>query len=208
MFEEHHALRAGTGGIEFGRELGEGEAGHAVGRNDQPLAVELGAKRGALRLVGQREHCVRVCMVDEGRRDPGVQQRLDRGIGRLGVEQRAALRIDHRLVRQRRQPAQRQQRLEPHRRQARRLDGREIPARTLDAEYVHAHACNLAQACLQRGIAAAVLDERRLLSDESARVDSECQVRADALQRVACDDLGGFGIRPPALHRAVSACSG
>ena len=65
-----------------GRGLGEREARHDVGHVAEPLAVDLFAQLLALRLVGEAQHGGRVCVIDEGVRQEGVQQRLDRRVRR------------------------------------------------------------------------------------------------------------------------------
>ena len=71
-------------------------------------------------------------VVDEFVRQEGMQQRLDRGVGRGGIEQVQPLHVDHRLVGQRLERAQLSERFELHHRQAPRLDvGHTHPASVL-----------------------------------------------------------------------------
>ena len=88
----------------------------------------------AVRLIGEREHRGRMGVIDEFVRQEGVQQRLDRRIGRRRIHQIDALVIHHVFVGEARQREQAAQRRELHRRQARRLDVAHVPARALDAD--------------------------------------------------------------------------
>ena len=75
-------------------------------------------------------------VVDEFVRQEGVQQRLDRRVGRGGIDQVGALQRHHVLVGEAVQLARLEQRAQLHRRQALRLDDAHVPAAALDAEHV------------------------------------------------------------------------
>ena len=119
-------------------------------------SIEVGADRFAVRLVDQAQHRVGVRVVDEFVRQEGVQQRLDRRVRRRGIEQVRALDAHHVLVAERGARAQLAQAIEPHRRQARRLDRRHVRARALDAEHLDlvaeevGHASSSPRCCRRR----------------------------------------------------------
>ena len=136
MLEQDQAFDVRIGLEHLRRGLGEAEARHDVGHIADARAEDLAAQRLAVGLVGEREHRGGMGVVDEFVRDEGVQQRLDRRIGRRRVEQVGALQPHHVLVGELFARAQLQQRRKPHRRQARGLDRGHVPAGALDAEHV------------------------------------------------------------------------
>ena len=136
MLVQDQALDGGRGVEDLGGELGEREARHDVGHDADPAVEQVGADRFAVRLVDQAEDRGGVGVVDELVRQERMQQRLDRRIGRGGIEQVLALDADHVLVAQRRAGAQLAQALEPHRRHAGGLDRRHVGAGALDAQHV------------------------------------------------------------------------
>ena len=75
-------------------------------------------------------------VVDEFVRQEGMQQRLDRRVGRGWIDEVGALQRDHILVGQLRQLARLEQGAEFDGRQALRLDDAHVPAAALDAEHV------------------------------------------------------------------------
>ena len=79
--------------------FGEPESGHQVGHETEPSVVDFAANRGAVRLIGEAEHCGRMGVIDEFLRQEGVQQGLDRRIGRHRIDQEGALDARHVLVR-------------------------------------------------------------------------------------------------------------
>ena len=62
----------------LGRFFRQREARHDVGHEAEPLAIDLRAQLGRVRLVDQAEHRGGVGVVDEFRRQEGMQQRFDR----------------------------------------------------------------------------------------------------------------------------------
>ena len=86
------------------------------------------------RLVGDDERDVGVRVVDEAMRQERVQQRLDRRVGRAGVEEVGAQLVHHLLVGQRVERAQPAQVRQVDGGQAGRLDRVEVPAAALDEE--------------------------------------------------------------------------
>ena len=83
------------------RFLGEAETRRDVSNDSHAPVIDLARQGLTVRLVDQRQHGSGVGVIDEFMRQEGVQQRLDRGVGRGGVEQVQPLHIDHRLVGQR-----------------------------------------------------------------------------------------------------------
>ena len=100
VLQQHQPLDRGIGLEDLGRRLGEQEARHDVGHEPHPPAVEIGAALGRVGLVGEAQHRGRMGVVDEFMRQKGVQQGLDRRVGRAGIEQIGALDPHHLLVRQ------------------------------------------------------------------------------------------------------------
>jgi len=84
-----------------GRRLGEQEAGHDEGHDPDAGPIKIGDLLGCVGLVGQAQHRRRMGVVDEFVRQKGVQQGLDRRVGRARIEQVGALDAHHLLVRQR-----------------------------------------------------------------------------------------------------------
>src|SRR5690242_10131047 len=72
--------------------------------------------------------------------------------------------------------AQLPQRGEPHGRQARRLDRRHVPARTLDAEDLDRVAVEVGKLRLQRGVAAAMQDQPWIRAKQPRGVDAQREV--------------------------------
>ncbi len=112
-------------------------------------------------------------VVDEGMRQERVQQRLDRRIGRGRIDQVGALQRHHVLVAEAVQLARLQQRRELHRRQARRLDHRHVPAAALDAEHVPGVADEVGDFHLHRRVAPAMQHQARLAAKETGGVDAQ-----------------------------------
>ena len=144
-------------------------------------------------------------VVDEGAGQESVQQRLDRGVGRAGIQKIGALNLNHLLVGQFFARAQRQQGRQAHRRQARRLDSFEIPAAALDAEHVDILAEEIAGAQLDRGIAATMQHQSGLLAQQPRAVDAQRQLGRDALLGVAPHEARRFVVAPAALHQCSEA---
>ena len=180
--------------------LGEREARHDVGHQCGALAVDVGRQRLAVGLVGQRQHGVGMGVVDELVRQEGVQQRLDRRVGRLAVQKVAALDVDHVLVGQRLQADQLAQRFETHRRQPGRLDRAHVPAAALDAQHLDGCAGDVGHLGLHRGVAAAMQHQPRLAAQQARRVDAQRQVLADTLGGMLGDRGLGVAVGPQILH--------
>ena len=119
------------------------------------------------------------------------------GLGASGIQQIDALEIDHVLVGQLVQLAQLAQRLQPHRRQAGRLDHAHVPARALDADHLHILAQLILDRGLDRGVAAAMQHQLRIAAQQPRGVGAHRQIRVDALG-------GVIGRRIPARRRQTS----
>ena len=186
---------------------GERETRHDVGDEPHRPAIDLAADRLAVRLVGQREDRIRVGVVDEPVRQKGVQQGLGRWVGRVRIEQVAALVGDHLLVAQAIKRSEAAQRFEPDRRKARWLDMSHVPAASLDAKHVHGIAQDVAHGRLDRRVASAVKHEARIPSQEPRRVDPERDVFRDAFGLVTVHRGSGIARRVEALHRGYPAAA-
>ena len=79
--------------------LRERKTGHDIRHQCHAVSVEILAYAIAIRLVGDRQDCIGMGVIDEFVRQECMQQGLDRRIGRGGIEQCPPLRIDHVLVR-------------------------------------------------------------------------------------------------------------
>ncbi len=100
VLEQHQTFHIRVAVEHIGHRFGQGEAGDGVGHIRHPVAEHLARHRLAVRLVGERQHGGGMGVIDEFVRQEGVQQSLDRGIGRGGIQQIDALEIHHVLVRQ------------------------------------------------------------------------------------------------------------
>ena len=129
-----------------------------------------------------------------------MQQRLDRRVGRAGIEQVQALHIDHRLVGQRVERAKFAQRLELHRRQTGWLDIGHVGARALDANDLVLKAEIVSPPRLHRRVAAAMQHEQRIAPQQPRGVDPKRDVFAYALLGVGLDRLARGFVVPLALH--------
>ena len=200
---QDQADRAGRGREHPRRLLGEAEAGHDVGHDAHAAVVKLGGARCAVGLVDQAQHRGRVGVIDEALRNEGVQQRLDRRIGRHRVDEVRALRLHHLLVRHGVALEQHAQLGEPHRRQPGGLDHRHVGAGALDAEDVDLAPHQVRHAQLHRGVAAAVQHELRIAAEQPRRVDPQREIARHAARGITCDQRLGLGLHEAALH----ACS-
>ena len=98
VVQQDHSPAIRRGLEQFGGFPGEREARHDVGHEHDLPAEDLAAERGAVRLVGQRQHGVGVSVVDIAVRQEGVQQGLYRRGWGAGVEQVGAVGGHHVLV--------------------------------------------------------------------------------------------------------------
>jgi hypothetical protein len=186
----------------FGRGLGQAEARRDIGHDAHAPVIHFARERLAVTLIDKREHGSRVGVIDEFVRQEGVQQRLNRRIGRRGIEQVQPLHVDHGLVGERSQRAEPPQRLELHRRQAPGLDICHVGAGALDGDDVVHLAKIVARLRLDRGVAAAMQNEQRIAAEEARGVNAERDVAGDALCGVGLDHLLRRTIIPLAFHGA------
>ena len=100
MVEQHQAVgvrRLAPGGVSG---LGQREARHDVGHQRHARPIDLAAQRFAVALVAEGEDRVGVGVEDVLVRQEGVQECFDRRVGGAGIEERAPLRVQHRLIAQ------------------------------------------------------------------------------------------------------------
>ena len=133
VLEQDHAGARRRRGEHLLAGLRQREARHHVG-HDERVGEQFADDVLAVRLVGERDDGVGVGVVDVFERQARVQDRLDRRRRRGGVDQQPALLAHHVLVAEGFEPGQRLQRFKLDGGQARRLDGRHVPAAALDAE--------------------------------------------------------------------------
>ena len=188
----------------IGHRLGQRETGDGVGHIGDTVAIDFLHQRLVVGLVGQRQHGGGMDMVDEFVRQEGVQQGFDRRVRRGGIQQIDALEVDHVLVGQLVQLAQLAQRLQPHRRQARRFDHAHVPARALDADHIDIFAELVFHDRLDRGIAAAMQHHFRIAAEQACGVGAHRQVFVHALGGVIGGEFLGVGVRPLGLHGTLS----
>ncbi len=193
VVHQHHAdgVRTRFGRESRGAQPREIEARHHVGDDDDEVAVDLADPRLAVGGVGDRQHRVGVGVVDPLVRQDRVQDRLDRRRRRRRPGQVRRQLVDHRQVGQRGKLREPLQVREPHRREAGRLDGLEIPAAALDVQDVLVVAQQVALGQLDRGVAAAVQHQRPVGAEQPRRV---------AAQREVVGTGCGVAVVPAAFH--------
>ena len=98
MLVQDEALDVGLLLEHFRSNLGEAEARRDIGDDPHAPVIDLARQRLAVGLIDQRQHRGGVGVVDEFMRQEGMEQRLDRRVGRGRIEQVQPLHIDHRLV--------------------------------------------------------------------------------------------------------------
>ena len=204
VLQEHEPLDRWIALEDLGGLLGELEARHDVGDEPHPAAVEIGAALGRVHLVGQAQDCRRVRVVDVFVRQEGVQQRLNRRIGRAGIDQVCALHAHHFLVRQHRAPPQFAQWCKAHGGESCGLDRRHVPAAALDAQHLDLLVEEVLDDGLDRGVAAAVQDELGFAAQEPRGIDAQGEISPNPLLGVTLDQPLGVGIGPQAPHLRTS----
>ncbi len=201
VLQEHEAFDIAVLVEHVGDALGKRETRNRIRHIGDAPAEYFARNLLAVRLVGQREHCGRMGVVDEFVRQERVQQRFDGRIGRRRIEQIDALEIDHVLVGELVERAQTAQRREPHRRQPCGLDIPHVPAGTLDADDFDRVAQQVPHLRLDGGITAAVEHEPRIAAQQPRRIHAQRQIIADALGGIGCDDGFDLGVGPTGFHR-------
>ena len=98
MLDEDQAFDGWIGFKYLGRSLGQAKTRHQIWHVANARAKNLAAQRLPVGLIGERKHRRRMGVVDEFVRDERVQQRLDRGIRRRGIDQIGALQPHHFLI--------------------------------------------------------------------------------------------------------------
>ncbi len=141
-------------------------------------------------------------VIHEFVRQEGVQQGLDRRVGRGRVEQIQPLHIDHRLIGQRIERAKLLQRIELHRRQAPRLNIGHVGSGAFDRDHLMLLPEIVRGPRLHRGVAAAMQDEERIAPQEARGVDPERDVLANTLGGIGLDHLARGAVVPLAFHGA------
>ncbi len=131
-------------------------------------------------------------MVDVLVRQDGVEQSLDGREGRVGAQHARVQLIHHLRIGQLRQARQPARGLERHRREAAQGDGLEVRAAALHVQDFDFLAEDVLLAQLDRGVAAAMQDERLVASQEARGIDP---------QRQRPGELRRFRVVPKALHR-------
>ncbi len=182
----------------LGRRFGQLESGHDIGHPGHFVAVDFLADRLHLGLVGEHQDGIGVGMVDELVRQKGVQQGFDRGVGRRCVEQVDALLVDHRLVAQRVEGAEFEERLQLHPGQPLRFQGIEVPAAALDVKHLDLLAHHRFGEGLDRRVAAPVKHQGGVAADQPGGVHAEGEVFP--VIPVGIDGRLGVGIFPSILH--------
>ena len=169
--EDGARLRRSRGGL---RHLLREPVPRTAIRHEDRLLAEDGLDVPArVARVGQRQDGVGVRVIDVRGREEGVQEGLDRGAERLGIDERAPQPGHHRRVVERLRRPQRLEILEPQAREPVGSDRAEIDAAPLDAQDAHRPAAEVGLLLLERGVAGAVQDEGRLAADEARAVDEE-----------------------------------
>ena len=159
----------------------------------------------AVGLVDQTQHSGRMRVIDELVRHESVQQRFDGRIGCDWIEEVGALDRHHVFVGQCVAGAQLAQSREPHRGQPFRLDRGHVPARTLDAEDFRLVAHQVSGRGLDRGVAAAVQNQRGIATQQTRCIDAQRNIMADPTFCVGIGHRFGIGFDVAALHRCATA---
>ena len=157
-------------------------------------------------LIGDGEDRVRVRVIDEARRQRGVEERLDAGRGRVRVEQREAHLVDHLLVGHVGEREHALERGHANGGVTRRLDRREVPARALHVETATVSPKSVLRLRLHAGVAAAVEDERVVRAEQPSRVRAqrdELAHRRNAA-RTFGDCARGIRVYVATVHRSAS----
>jgi len=184
--------------------LGELKARHDVRYGPHPAAIEVGAALGRVGLIGKAQDCRRMRVIDVFVRQERVQQCLNRGVGRAGIDQVRPLDAHHFLVREDCSLPQFAQRREANGRESSGLDRRHIPAAPLHAQHLDLLLEEILDDGLDRRVAAAVQHEFRLAAQEARGIDAQGEIAPDTFLGIAFDEPLGFHIGPQAVHLRTS----
>ena len=203
---EHDELEVGVRARRLADLLGEREPGTDVGDPRRLVAEALAHEPLAVGAPGEDVDPVRMRVVDVGRRDEGVQQRLDRAARHRGVELAAGEVGDHVLVAHRVALDQRQHLVEPQPGEVLATHRGEVGPRALDPQH--------------RDLAAGVVDRRPLRRRVAAAEVGDGAVRAEQVggddqlvEQVAGRAAGGPEVvdlvdqRRQGAHRVISWAS-
>ncbi len=176
VVHQHHADRAlgRLGRIVLRALLRQRESRHHVVDEDDGVTEAVLDMLPAVRRVRHREHRVGVGVIDIARREDGVQDRLDRRRGRLAGARELQL-LRHLRVGQVVELRQRDQTIEPDRREAGRGHADEVGSRSLDVERVDRVTEQVGLDDLHRRVPSTVHDERRIAAQQPRRVDALAQ---------------------------------
>ena len=193
VVHQHEAdgARVGVPRVQLGAQPRQLEAGHDIGNHHDAVAVDLAHALFAAGGVRHRDQGVGMGVVDKFPRQQAVQDRLNGRHGRGRVGQADLQLLRHLQVGELRQCGQPEQVRQAARREARSLDGFEIPAATLDVKDVLVLAEDIRLAHLHRGVAAAVQDERRIAAQQARTVHPLSEIAGER---------GGFLVIPKAFH--------
>ena len=139
-------------------------------------------------------------VIDEALGDEGMEQRLDRRVGRQRIEQIGALRPYHLFVGHGVAREQHAQLGEPHRREPGRLDHRHVGAGALDAEHVDLAPHQVRQAQFHRGVAAAVQHQAGIAAEQARGIDAQGEVARHPTGAIPIHHRLGLVLHEAALH--------
>ena len=160
---------AGRGRVPISRRrnpLGERKSGPDVADHRRRVAERLPAQVLGGLLIGQGQDRVGMAVDDIRSRQKGMQKRFNGRRRRPGRHLGRAQPVDHPVVIQGPPGTQLPQRVQPERREARRLDDRHVPAAALDVKPVFAP-----HPQFRRAIAAAVQNERGIAAQQPRRIN-------------------------------------
>ena len=135
VLRQQHAGRFRRLGLNAGGEFGKLETRHDIGDEHHAVAEQFGHHLARMRQVGKGQERGGV-WIDEFMRQERMKKRFHRRVGRRRIHKIGALDVDHFLVRKRIERPQFQKRRKLYCRKTGRLDGAEVPSRSLDAKNI------------------------------------------------------------------------